>query len=277
MSKYLLGIAAVVAFAFGLSAQTAQKPKEDEKPPNVTIVSLAFENVTQISTADQESVASDVKSRIYHGPDWLEEVDERIRYAWQQRGYFGAKAHSDAHQRNSDIRDQEMEVTTSVDEGSKYLLKELLWDGSTTFTKDQLNAAMPIKRLDVFDAEKVRQGLENLRKLYASQGYINFACVPDTQLDDADHTVTLRLQLEPGEVFHVGAVDMTGGNAELRKKAQRAWPLHQGDLFNPDSISKFFREQSSMLPHYMSEAENVELKSNDKDRLMDITLHLERR
>src|SRR5581483_7359944 len=106
----------LVAPGFHRSLTNALQSPDHPHPngPDITVVSVTFENVTQLSTADQDAIAADLKSRSYHGPDWLSEFDERARNAWQQRGYFGAKAHSNSHQRNDDPAAEE--VTTTVEE-----------------------------------------------------------------------------------------------------------------------------------------------------------------
>jgi len=247
-----------------------------EKGPKITVVSLTFENVTQLSTAKQEEIASDVGSRTYTGADWLEEVDERIRYAWQKEGYFKAIVHSNAHQRNDDLQNQEFEVITNVDEGPRFLLSDLRWIGETVFTKEQLDATMPLHRMDSFDAEKVRTGLISLKKLFATRGYLDFIAIPDTQFKD-DGTIELSVVLFPRDVFHVGNVTFTGGTPEQRKKLQQKWPLRSGDPYNPYAIMSFFAKNPSGLPSYVSFADNVEATVSKENHTVDIVMHLERR
>ena len=266
---------------FGLAAQCQSNQSSaissSEKLPAVTVRSIVFENVKQLSTAQQEEIASDIQSRSYHGAAWLEEVDERIRYAWQRFGYFGAQSHSNAHQINDDPQHQEVELISEVDEGRKYVLQEIDWEGGSMFTKEQLDASMPIHRLDDFDVTKVRKGLDNLRKLYDKRGYVHLTAVPDTKINDADGTVTLIVTLMPGEVYRVGSVSFVGGNADERKRLELKWPLRQGDPFNPELIVTFFTANSSLLPSYASIDQSVEQSLSEKTHTVDLTVHLERR
>ena len=279
--QFLLAWVMVVA-GFGAQnspnrgAQSSGAPTKDQGP-SYTVASITFENVTQLSTAQQDEIASDIKSRSYHGNDWLDEVDERLRNAWQGHGYFGAEVHSNAHRSNDDEHDQQFEVVTNIDEGRKYLLAEIQWSGILLFQKEELDEAMPIKRLDSFDTAKIRAGLENLRKLYFTKGYLHFVGIPDTEINDADATITLKLDLQPGEVYHVGQVSFAGGNAELRKKVRRKWPLHPGDPFNPEMIGKFFAAKPPVMPGYASVDQNVEQSVSEENHTVDLVVHLEKR
>lgn len=256
----------------------ASKPSTGEvKGPKIAVVSLTFENVTQLSTAQQQEIIADIESRTYKGADWLEEVDERIRYAWQKQGYFKASAHSNAHQRNDDLQNQEFEVVTNVDEGKRFLLSDIQWLGDTaSFTREQLDATIPLHRMDAFEAEKVRTGLESLRKLFATHGYLDFAAIPDTAFND-DGTIDFTIKLMPKEVYRVGTVNITGGTAGQRKRLQQKWPLRSGDAYNPYAIMNFIAKNPSMLPSYVSFADNVDATVSKENHTVDIAVHLERR
>lgn len=271
---------ASLLLATGLLAQSQSgqgSAPSGEKLPAVDVKSISFENVTQISTAQQDDIASNIKSRTYHGSAWLDEVDDRIRYAWQKYGYFEAKAHSNSHQTNSDPQHQEVEIVADVDEGRRYVLAQIDWKGACMFTNEQLDATMPIHRLDNFDVGKVRQGLENLRKLYETRGYVHVTAVPETTLDDANGTVVLALTVEPGEEFRVGAVSFVGGTEELRKRVQKKWPLHEGDPFNPELMLKVFAGNTSVMPEYATVDQNIEQHLSEEKHTVALIVHLERR
>jgi hypothetical protein len=46
------------------------------------------------------------------------------------------------------------------------------------FSGDELPGQFPVADGDIFDVDKIRKGLEDLRRLYVSQGFMNFTPVP---------------------------------------------------------------------------------------------------
>ena len=74
-----------------------------------------------------------------------------------------------------------------------------------------LRQAFAIEHDDVFDTEKIQRGLDELRKLYASQGYINFVPVPNTYPNDQTGTVTLRVDIDEGKRFRIGNLLLSNG------------------------------------------------------------------
>ena len=57
------------------------------------------------------------------------------------------------------------------------------------FSVDELRGQFPIADGDIVHVDKIRKGLEDLRRLYVSQGFIDFTPVSNTETDDASATV----------------------------------------------------------------------------------------
>lgn len=65
--------------------------------------------------------------------------------------------------------------------------------------------------------EKIRQGLDQMPKLYANHGYINFTPVPGTTADGQSGTVSLAIDIDEGMQFRSGRLILPG--AEVRPGA----------------------------------------------------------
>lgn len=77
----------------------------------------------------------------------------------------------------------------------QYRLKELTFEGAKDLTTAQLKATFPIQPNDIFDIARVRTGLETLPSTYAARGYLGFSSIPETELDDSDHTIKLNIKI----------------------------------------------------------------------------------
>jgi outer membrane protein assembly factor BamA len=109
------------------------------------------------------------------------EIASRARYELQEEGYFKANVTtSDLQVLNEKPGQSVVAVTLRIDEGQQYRLQQIKFIHNKVFASSHLRQAFAIKDQDVFDAGKIRLGLDDLRKLYASEGYINFVPVPNT-------------------------------------------------------------------------------------------------
>ena len=72
-----------------------------------------------------------------------------------------------------------------IEEGDQYRLGKITFNGNKAIANTALCARCSRSRTAIFSTrEKVRKGLENLRKAYGEYGYINFTAGADDQSDE---------------------------------------------------------------------------------------------
>jgi outer membrane protein assembly factor BamA len=74
----------------------------------------------------------------------------------------------------------------------------------------ELRKRVPLDARDVFDLGKIRQGLEGLKRLYDSLGYINLTASSDIKIDDDHQSISAVVELEEDRQFRVGSVKRAG-------------------------------------------------------------------
>ncbi len=164
---------------------------------SVSIRNLTLKHGSRLSPKDEASILQELQSHAYDSRNFA--IGERIRYAFQRRGYFKVFVNEPevtVISRNNGS--QVVDVAATVDEGDIYRLSDLIFKGLTVINADELRNQFPIAPGDIFDRDKVAEGLEGLRRLYVSKGYPNFSAVPETDVDGARHTISLVIQLDPG-------------------------------------------------------------------------------
>ncbi len=174
----------------------------------------------------------------------LNEDTERVRDAYQQKGYFKALVQDPKTQ----IRDTSgvnwyfpfkskhgkvVDITIPVEEGDKYRLKEIKFQGNKEITNNAyLRRLIPMKDGDIFNVEFMRKGLKNLRDAYAEGGFINFTPVPNTEIDDEHKTITIIFDLDEGKRFFVRRIEFKGNTTTRDKVIRREIALEEGNLYN---------------------------------------------
>ncbi|HKO19676.1 MAG TPA: outer membrane protein assembly factor BamA [Acidobacteriaceae bacterium] len=173
----------------------------------------------------------------------LDEDTERVRIAYLDRGYMNASTGEPKTQ----VRDKgglnwftlrpsngkRMDITIPIDEGERYRLAGITFSGYKLLNNTKaFRAQFPMKDGDWFNATELHKGMENLRKAYGSQGYINMVANPIPKRDDKNHTVTFNIEIDEGKQFYVSRIEFTGNTITRDKVIRRELVLEEGQVYN---------------------------------------------
>jgi outer membrane protein insertion porin family len=173
----------------------------------------------------------------------LEEDSERVRHAYQDRGYFRASVDTPLthirnqgglpipliHPRNAKVID----ITMPVEEGQQYKLGGITFTGNKRVTNVKaLRALFKLKDGQVFDATLIGKGLENMRKAYGQLGYINFTPVPTPRVDEAKKLVYLNIDIDEGKPYYVSRIEFRGNTTTRDSVIRRELLLEEGQVYN---------------------------------------------
>jgi outer membrane protein assembly factor BamA len=238
-----------LALAFLLASKAAIA--QGAMPANsVTVRNLTLVNLTQLPVEDYQQIAQDIESRRYQS-DWPSEIRNRVHYAFQQRGYFRAEVGEAESTVITEIPgEMVIDVAFRVNAGSLYHLDSIVVRGCKAFSVEQVRAQLPISLGELFDVEKVREGLANLRRLYADAGFINFTPVPDTEVLDQGNRLRLVLTLDEGVRFYFGDLKLTGlpRQSEAAQTLGADWASYKGKPYSGTELETFVKQHQELLP-----------------------------
>jgi outer membrane protein assembly factor BamA len=273
--------------------------------PKAIIDDVSFEGSIHLPAATLEELVISLKEReVDSGSKWLEEIIEEmsVRGAWQDQGYFKVEISAKALPLGGDANYQHFSVTFHVDEGLQYRVgsirfrdthdfdfetkesapsislrkqRQLVWNEANSpdsptlpiFPVEDLRKLIPLEKGDILSVEKVREGLEALRKLYGKHGYIDFTATPFTDVDDEHQLVSLRFELDEQMQYRIGKIEVIGLDANTENAL--IWKIKPGDIFNTDLFEAFFKDNQSILPAGASDQNSV-VRRNTKDGIADI-------
>jgi outer membrane protein assembly factor BamA len=124
----------------------------------------------------------------------------------------------------------------------------------------------PFDTGELFNVSKIRNGLEELTRLYATKGYIDLVPQPAIQNGD-DGPINLMMRLDRGTPYWVGKVEFLG----LIEKTQNqlASQLNPGDVFNRNLVDEIFKRSKPLLLANVS-WKDVSVYRNTKEGTVDI-------
>jgi outer membrane protein insertion porin family len=205
--------------------------------------------------------------------DVVKELAEQVMYLYQEHGYYKAAAHRKSHLLSVDDSHRRVSVDLHIEQNLQYRLRRLELTGEKAFSAEQLRTMFSIQSGDVFDVGKIREGLDNLRRLYGEYGYINLTPVPQTEADDDHAIIDLSIDLDEGSQFRIGTIAFSGtgaGNSRFQERILDRLSLKPGDVYNYRLLEAFFKENQSWLPAGSTAEEHVEIAQNAREHTVDL-------
>ncbi|MFZ0537426.1 MAG: outer membrane protein assembly factor BamA [Candidatus Sulfotelmatobacter sp.] len=218
----------------------------------------------------------------------LDEDTERVRNEYQNRGYFKVivdqpktKIHDTGHSGThipllQSGPGKAVDITMPIEEGDRYTLGGITFKNNKAVSNVKaLRNLFPIKDGDIFSKDKIGKGLENLRKAYGEQGYINFTSVPETRFDDDKKQIFLDVDVDEGKQFYVRRIEFQGNTTTRDKVIRREIALEEGNIYNSRlwELSLLRLNQLGYFDQLKPEDPNItDRKLDEKDGLVDLTL-----
>lgn len=263
-----------------LSADESKEMIGTNVYPKIIIDDVKFDSPANLldSNAEQEIIAELKHHEFDGGSHWFDEILEvPVRNAWQNQGYFKVETSGQSQVVSADSMYEHVVITICVNQGLQYRLggdirfREADRDEpeKLAFSREELRKLVPLQEGDIFSAEKIREGLDRLKKLYGPAGYINLVVTPVTEVDDATQRISLVLELDEGRQFRVEKFEVIGLDAQAEGALK--WRLHQGDIFNYELFEDFLTDNKDTLPHCISPS-NAELRKSEKKATVEIRI-----
>jgi len=181
--------------ATGIAAQIAT---------GIHLQDVRFTGDTRLDAVDLKKCANDLKSHIYAGTDWTDDVVGKVQtnclLPLLDEGYLKLGVTASTRQLSDKKSTHQFAVTFDIHAGSQYRLGHITFKGNHAISDQEASRALfPIKDGDILNRQKMVKGLDNLRKAYDSQGYINFTPIPQPSFDEQKKTVSFEIDMDEGK------------------------------------------------------------------------------
>ncbi len=216
----------------------------------------------------------------------LDEDTERVRAAYQDRGYFKAQT-SDP---TTHVRDEgglnpftlrpskgkRIDILMPVEEGERYKLGGITFTGNTHAPNTRaLRAQFAQKDGEWFNRTLFSKGLDQLRKSYGSLGYINMVANPVPRIDEAKKLIYLDIDIDEGKAFYVSRIEFQGNTITRDRVIRRELLLEEGQTYNSQlwELSILRLNQLNYFDTLRVEQDS-ESRQNTEDGTVDLLLKL---
>jgi outer membrane translocation and assembly module TamA len=274
VSRSLLSVGCLVFFAGALCAQNCPPKKTDSPSTPPPIRRVIFRDAPDLSPQARREITKALRDEtVYAGSvsadmtRSADEASERVRAAYQNEGYFKAQVTAKAVPVAEETAVRYDVVIRTLREGMQYRLGEVRLTHMTAFSEPELRDVFPIQRGEIFSRDKIAKGLEQLRRLYGSLGYINFTAVPETVFDENSNSINLDIHVDEGKQFRLRAFEVLGADPETQVRLLHDLGLRPGDVYAADSLMRLGKKR----PDFITDS-GFNLTLDEREGAVDIIL-----
>jgi outer membrane protein insertion porin family len=234
---------------------------------NPTIQQIAFEGNKKVKDDDLKKA---IQSKA-GGPlsRFLVQADvERLIALYRQHGYFqvqiapetiniknnGADAkapsakHEHADTKRGGAEGERVNLVFQIKEGDKLAVRQISFTGDNTFAPNKLTGVIKTGKTnflsfllnnDIYDADKIENDCDLLRRFYLAHGYANVRVHSAASYDEAQEGVVLTFAVDEGPLYRFGRVDIESHLNTVDAAALRQYlRTRSGDTYDADAVNK---------------------------------------
>lgn len=216
--------------------------------------------VSEPSCGEPPFDASPVRIELWRWPwsDWptfnravFDQDLERVLRFYRARGYYDAKIASvrfdppgvgqagAAGRCEAEPSECRVDIVVTVDEGQPTLVSDVVLEGSEDLpaaVQASLRAALSIAPGQPPDEAKHDRTKEALRRTLRAAGYAEAHVEGHVELDSVQHRARVSYHLEPGALYTLGRLEVSGQGALPTDVIEKAAALHSSQRFDPDAL-----------------------------------------
>jgi outer membrane protein assembly factor BamA len=227
----------LLLFSLLATAGPPQQPCSSDPPEDNTRINKLVLDSSTLPDPDRKRIITRFQQKAYPQP----EIADRIRQALRDLGYFNASILSSEFSFTPQTG-KAANVTVTVEPGSQYRLGEIHFHNATIFLPAQLRQLFAQQPGNPFNVTRFSVGLDNMRKLYATRGYVNTVVFLVVKMDESNHLIHLILEVNEGEPYSFGHLYLEGvephpGSSKL---LMASWKPLEGKRYNSTELEKWY-------------------------------------
>ncbi len=203
----------------------------------------------------------------------LEEDRLSIASYYLAEGYLDARVF--VQKRFNDERTRAY-VDFVIEEGDQYQIVAIFPEGNTTFTDEELLAALPLHVGQVLTEERKTRAEKKLKDMYGEKGYLYFRVNFVPEFTDRAGEIVLRMRINEGRAYRLGRLLIQGNRVSQDKIIRRDFDYYSfspGLLYNAEAADRARRrlQGSGWYEKVTVEPLAAPGDPNSRDALVEVT------
>lgn len=225
-----------------------------------------------------------IKSPDLYDVTILDKNIEAILKAYKEAGYYAAKIEPQVEVTELN----EANITLNCSEGEEILIDSIRFEGNKAFTAKELKKGMETQERwflswmtgrGAYQEEVLNNDLAMITDRYFDQGYIQIKVhQPQVSMIKKNRYLDILLEIEEGEQYRIGTIDVTGDLLRSREELIPLLGLSAGDLFSRKKLREGMMKINDLYADEGYAYVNVAplSKVNPEARTVDLTIEIEK-
>ena len=159
-------------------------------------------------------------------------VDQEVlRLFYYFKGFPSSKIFTKPH-----FRKKKVDIDFVIDEGKKFTVDTILFNGNRSFRSDTLYNLLETKTNGPFVQQKLNEDIEQLRDFYLSRGFNNVKITPEISPGTEK---SILINIEEGSFYRIGNLIIVGASETQGKLIRKLFPIKPNSQFNQLKIEEF--------------------------------------
>jgi outer membrane protein insertion porin family len=163
-------------------------------------------------------------------------------------------------------------IEIPIDAGDQFRVGNLELKNCGILLCDKLSAVFGMQKGDVVNYKRIKDTLENIKKLYGNLGFINWSYLPEYKTDSKNKTIDMIFDFQPDKQFFVHRINFAGNTKTRDKVMRREFVLEEGKVFSSQLLDASVMRLNQLGYFDKVEEKDYEVKPDDKTGLVDVTV-----
>jgi outer membrane protein assembly factor BamA len=259
-----ISLSALSLFAFSQSSA----PTDHKK---VLVESVIITGTQSLSSADLAEITDSLAGGKFN--DDSDELSQRIYAKFSDRGYMRAQVEKlEIKVLDPVANPKPVRLEAVVTERPLCHVSDVEFTGNHAVDSDKLRAAFPIKNGQTLRRSSVASGLEPMRTLYVTQGFLDVSPITSLKID-SNSTVKVTVEVREGPQYKMDQFEVMGGE-DVAQTLRTKWELAPGTVYDATYLQKFLDKNHSLLPAEFTIDNGAQLLANCPEATVSVHLHL---
>jgi len=243
---------------------------------DIRIRQIEFPGAGSAELPALQSAAKNLGGEEYARTALRVQAEKNFLPIYRERGYLNAALSDPQPKVVSESPDETVvDVSFPVTPGLQYKLSELQVSGDKVFPAEKLRQLIHLHPGEFVNAVQLNKDVDGIKRLYGSRGYMATRIEATPELNDAESTAKYALQIQEGDIYKMGDLDIRGLDSRATERMAAAWNLREGNIYNSQYPKDFTRSAISLLPGEDEWDIVVHETVEEKDKTVDVSLHFE--
>jgi len=165
---------------------------------------------------------------------------DRITELYKEENYHNVKVDYKIYER----KDNEADLEYIIDEGEKFKIEKIQFEGNTAFSDKQLQKQMTTSETNILswftsagdlNEDNLEQDVTRLTSFYKNNGYMQTR-VGEPQVKFEGNEIEITIKIDEGAQFKVGKVDLTGDFLIPKEELLATLKISKEEFYNRETL-----------------------------------------